>query len=346
MKLYNNSAMQVNEKEVKTDIGEASDSSLCCIKRTIAHIIIWLALFVAFYGLTARDIQAQEMIQKPLWSQEIFPQIHLELDPDLKITPSIQDYADINHDPVIGTQDIPSLEKMNFAEKASTREKEKVKPDWSGMKRDSLYFVGYQVVVIGLLYVMPESVSGWTSEQKRSFSFNKWVEKVKEIGFDEDDWYLNYLAHPYWGATYYIRARERGLNKFHSFLYSALLSSLYEFGAEAFFEPPSIQDLVVTPCAGSLLGMYFEKIRQGIKAKGDQQSWYDKMVLVLTDPLGTVSKYTDRMLGITCTTELKSFRSPSRRYGGINPDHAKVEEFGAVNTVSKYPLGIEVKLVW
>jgi hypothetical protein len=346
MKLYNIGAMWTDGRKVEPGNVMASQFSLHCLRQTMAHIVIWLALFVALYGLTARDIQAQDMTQQPLWSQEIFPQIHLELDPDLKITPHIQDYADINQDSGIGMQNVPSPEKTNFMANDSPGEKEEVKPDWSGLKRDSLYFVGYQVVVIGLLYVMPESVSGWTSEQKRSFAFNKWEEKVKEIGFDEDAWYLNYLAHPYWGATYYIRARERGLNKFHSFLYSALLSSLYEFGAEAFFEPPSIQDLIVTPCAGSLLGMYFEKIREGIKAKGDQQSWYDKMVLVLTDPLGTVSKYTDRMLGITCTTELKSFRSPSRRYGGINPGHAKAEQFGAVDMVSKYPLGIEVKLVW
>jgi len=346
MKLYNNGAMQINESGVKTDIGGVSDSSLCCIKRTMSHIVIWLALFVAFYGLTAKDIQAREMKQQPLWSREIFPQIHLELDPDLKITPQIQDCADINQGSVIGTQDMPSPEKTNLMEKDSTGERKEVKSDWPGLKRDTLYFVGCQLAVTGLLYVMPESVSGWTSEQKRSFTFNKWVEKVKETGFDEDDWYLNYLVHPYWGATYYVRARERGLNKFHSFLYSAFLSSLYEFGVEAFFEPPSIQDLIITPCAGSLLGMYFEKIREKIKAKGDQQSWYDKMVLVLTDPLGTVSKYTDRMLGINCTMELKSFRSPSRRYEGINPDHAKSEQFTATYMNDKLPVGIEVRLVW
>jgi hypothetical protein len=241
---------------------------------------------------------------------------------------------------------MPSPGKPNLMEKDSIDERGEEKPDWPGLERDSLYFVGYQLAIIGLLYVMPESVSGWTSEQKRSFTFDKWVEKVKEIGFDEDDWYLNYLVHPYWGATYYVRARERGLNKFHSFLYSAFLSTLYEFGAEAFFEPPSIQDLIVTPCAGSILGMYFENIRGTIKAKGDQQSWYDRFVLVLTDPLGTVSKYTDRMLGINCTMEIKSLRPRSRRYEGINPGHTKSEQFATTYMNDKSPLGIEVKLIW
>jgi len=160
MKLYNNGAMQTNERGVKTDIGGVSDSSLSCIKRSIAHIIIWLALLVAFYGLTTKHIQAQEMIQQPLWSQEIFPQIHLELDPVLRITSSIQDCADINQGSVIGTQDTPSPEKTNFMEKDSSGERGEMKPDWPGLEKDSLYFVGYQLAIIGLLYVMPESVSG------------------------------------------------------------------------------------------------------------------------------------------------------------------------------------------
>lgn len=344
--MYNNGEMRIYEREVKTSNVLVSQCSLHCLKQTASLIVTWFALFVSLHGLTAGDVQAQEMIQEPLRLQEILPQIHLEIDPNLKITSSIQDYADINRDSVMGIQDVPSPEKTNSAEKASTGEKGEVKPDWPGLKRDSLYFVGYQLAVIGVLYVMPQAVSGWTSEQKRSFNFNKWMEKVKEIDFDEDDWYLNYLVHPYWGATYYIRARERGFNEFHSFLYSAFLSTMYEFGAEAFFEPPSIQDLIVTPCAGSLLGMYFEKIRERIKAKGDQQSWYDKMVLVLTDPLGIASKYTDRLLGISSTVELKSFRSPSRRYGGINLNHAKSEESATTYMDNKSPLGIEVRLAW
>ncbi|WP_367115459.1 DUF3943 domain-containing protein, partial [Marivivens sp.] len=27
---------------------------------------------------------------------------------------------------------------------------------------------------------------------------------------DSDDWYINYVVHPYWGGAYYVRARERG----------------------------------------------------------------------------------------------------------------------------------------
>jgi hypothetical protein len=331
----------MNKRKVKISIGEISQGSLHCMKRTVALIVILLALFVAFQGLAAKDVQAQLTLE-PLLQQGIPPQIHLELDPDTRITATIQDNATISGDSNMPLQNTPA----DSSEEVATSAREKVEPDWSGLKRDSLYFVGYQVVVIGLLYIMPQAVSGWTSEQKRSFNFNKWMEKVSETEFDEDDWYLNYLVHPYWGATYYIRARERGFNKFHSFLYSAFLSTLYECGAEAFFEPPSIQDLIITPTAGSLLGIYFEKVREKIKTKGAQQRWYDKMVLVLTDPLGMVSKYTDRLLGIQGTVELKSLRSSPYQYEGININHLKSDKFDMADMVSKSPLGVEIKLAW
>jgi hypothetical protein len=177
--------------------------------------------------------------------------------------------------------------------------------DWSGIGRDTAYFVGYQFLAIGLLYVMPERVTNWTKEQKEEYNIDRWWKNVKHPAVDDDKWYVNYLLHPYWGATYYIRARERGFDKLESFVYSAFLSAMYEFGAEALFEQPSCQDLIITPAVGTLLGMYiFEPMRERINAKGEEQKWYDKMALVLTDPLGTVSSLTDRVLGVKSSARI------------------------------------------
>jgi len=109
---------------------------------------------------------------------------------------------------------------------------------------------------------------------------------------------VNYVLHPYWGASYYVRARERGLTKSDSFLFSALLSTVFEFGAEALVEQPSYQDLLVTPIVGSLVGEYwFWPLREGILAK-DELGTTDKVLLVLTDPLGAINDGVDRLLGI------------------------------------------------
>ena len=47
-------------------------------------------------------------------------------------------------------------------------------PDDSGLWRDTKYFLGYQFGAMAILYAMPESVSGWSSEQKKDYSFSDW----------------------------------------------------------------------------------------------------------------------------------------------------------------------------
>ena len=181
-------------------------------------------------------------------------------------------------------------------------------PDWRGIKWDTAYFVAYQFVAVAILYLAPEKLSGWSQEDKENYSFSKWKENVSNPVWDDDEWWVNYILHPYWGATYYIRARERGLKQSHSFWYAALLSTLYEFGAEAMFEPVSIQDLVVTPVAGALLGEYlFSPIRKRVRAK-DRLYWSDKAVLFITDPLGVVNAGVSRILGVNTQVSYRQLK--------------------------------------
>ena len=179
-------------------------------------------------------------------------------------------------------------------------------PDWKGLRQDTKYFLAYQFVAIGVLYVMPESVTNW---DRSGDHLAKWWDNVTHPMLDDDAFYINYILHPYWGATYYTRGRERGLGRWESLGYSALLSTLYEFGAEALFEHPSYQDLVVTPLVGSLLGEFvFAPIRSNIKAKpGPRDSW-DKLALVLTDPLGAANDLTNRLFGVETQVALTPFR--------------------------------------
>jgi Domain of unknown function (DUF3943) len=168
--------------------------------------------------------------------------------------------------------------------------------DWRGLGKDTAFFVGYEAAVTGVLYLLPESVTKWTAEQRKT-SMSRWWENVQHPQWDEDRWYLNYLGHPYFGAIAYVRARERHFGVFGGFWYAALLSTLYEFGIEALFERPSYQDLIITPVGGLLLGaLLFEPIRQHIQAKPERQ-WYDHVTLAVTDPLGTANRMLERSLG-------------------------------------------------
>ncbi len=175
--------------------------------------------------------------------------------------------------------------------------------DQGGLWRDTGIIVGAQVAAIGVLYVMPESVSGWSPQQKKN-SLRNYEQNVQNPGIDKDKFYLNYILHPYWGAAYYTRARERGFEEGQSFLYSAALSTLYEFGVECFFEKPSIQDMFVTPVVGSVIGKYlFEPVRKNIRQKAERD-WYDEALMVATDPIGVLSNSFEKMFGIKSQLEV------------------------------------------
>jgi Domain of unknown function (DUF3943) len=172
-----------------------------------------------------------------------------------------------------------------------------LEPDWAGLSRDMAFLLGYQIITVGALYLLPESVSSWSSDNKEA-SASKWLENVQEPRWDKDGVFMNYIAHPYVGAVYYTRARERGFGKPGAFVFSAVASAAYEFGVEALFEHPSYQDLIVTPVAGALLGAFvFEPVRTYLKSKADRR-WYEDVTLFATDPLGAINGALERLLGI------------------------------------------------
>jgi len=205
-------------------------------------------------------------------------------------------------------------------------------PNWRGIKVDTFYFVALQFAAVGLLYVMPEKISGWTQEDKDNYSLSKWTNNVRNPIWDDDEWYVNYILHPYWGGTYYIRGRERGLKRSYSFWYSFLLSALYEYGAEALFEPVSYQDLIVTPIAGALIGEYiFTPIRKQIRTKGNLR-WTDKAVLIITDPLGVVSEELSRIFGINTQVSFHLIKTSQIEPLNENSSSVKIKSSDSINS--------------
>jgi hypothetical protein len=195
-------------------------------------------------------------------------------------------------------------------------------PDRDGLYRDTWYFLGYQLVAIGILYAMPESVTGWTDEQKSNYSISDWWDNVTNPGCDSDDFFINYVTHPYWGAAYYVRARERGYDSRGAFWYSVLLSSLYEFGAEALFEEPSVQDLIITPTLGSLVGHYFMGVRNDIRAQS-ALSGHRTWAMVLTDPLGALNRQVDKLFGHETSLQIYPYFYATQSV--VDPDGATVQ---------------------
>lgn len=130
--------------------------------------------------------------------------------------------------------------------------------------RNTGVMFGVGIGTMAFLYAMPSSFTNWEDDGKSPFK--KWWDNVsREPVWDKDDFFLNYVTHPYAGAIYYMGARSAGANAAYSFLYSFALSTFFwEYGIEAFAERPSIQDLIVTPTAGAILGEGFYKAKRHI----------------------------------------------------------------------------------
>jgi len=196
-------------------------------------------------------------------------------------------------------------------------------PDKNGRRSDTYHLLTYQAVSIAILYALPEDVSGWTQEQKDRHKLSRWWYNVTHPQWDSDDLYINYILHPYWGAAYYVRSRERGFDQRSSFWYSAGMSAAYEFGVEALFEEVSIQDLIVTPVGGWLLGEYFMGVRERIEARHDgisKMPFRDRLVLTLTDPLGGINRVVDGWFGRGEDLKIVPYRYPSSQ--SFEPAHA------------------------
>ena len=102
----------------------------------------------------------------------------------------------------------------------------------------------------------------------------------------------HYILHPYAGAVYYMGARSLGFNRLGSFLYCTAISTIFwEYGIEAFMEKPSIQDLILTPLSGILLGEVFYKLKRRIVSDG-YRLWgsrvWGNIVAFLIDPVNEV----------------------------------------------------------
>ena len=208
--------------------------------------------------------------------------------------------------------------------------------DRPGIRRDTAYFVGYQFVAVGVISVWPQSDTGYSNK----IGFERWRYNVTHPHWDGDRHVVNYVLHPYWGAGYYIRARERGLDRTQSFWYSALLSSIFEYGAEAMVEQVSYQDLIVTPVLGSLLGEYvFSPLRDHIHSKAAPLDRWDRLALVLTDPLGAINSAVDQAFGVETHVSLAPM------LGGIDTSHG----FAATTRPSlqrKVGWGLQLRVTW
>jgi len=166
--------------------------------------------------------------------------------------------------------------------------------DYRKLGYNTSLVLGTTIVAYGVLWSLPESFTQWDKEEMKKNGFGaKWKENVKAGPvIDEDNFFLNYVMHPYFGGVYYMTARSNGFNIFESFTYSAIMSTFFwEYGIEAFAEIPSVQDLIVTPVLGSVVGEGFFYAKKSILKNNSKilnSRFLGKTSLFLMDPLNTI----------------------------------------------------------
>lgn len=144
-------------------------------------------------------------------------------------------------------------------------------PDHRRLITNASVFLAAGFATLGVLQALPEDATAWNSEEINSTPmFKRWGNNVSNGPvWDGDNPIFNYILHPYAGAVYYMAGRSAGLNCLGSFLYCFGISTVFwEYGIEAFMEKPSIQDLIITPMAGLIVGETFYKLKRRIVNDG------------------------------------------------------------------------------
>ncbi|AGF79398.1 hypothetical protein UWK_02867 [Desulfocapsa sulfexigens DSM 10523] len=163
---------------------------------------------------------------------------------------------------------------------------------YSVLMEDSFYFLIPAFTVLGVLYLMPEGVSNWDCDEITwNESLEDWNENVSSWRMDPDEAWINFVGHPYFGSTYFIYARHYGYSRLESLFFSFAISSVYEIGLEAWAEPVSIQDMIVTPLLGWGLAEVLLPIEHHIKENKGRvfnSRILGATALFLVDPFGHV----------------------------------------------------------
>jgi hypothetical protein len=155
----------------------------------------------------------------------------------------------------------------------------------------NLYSMGYNTIILSGLIFAPESLSKWENKEEK-FKFSTIMSQYKSAYtkppvIDEDLWVTNYLGHPYQGAFYYNSFRSQGATMWQSALFSLGRSLLWEYVWEAGIEQPSIQDLIVTPVVGSLLGEFTHVATIAMSKHGFK--WYEIAAVCVINPAYAVN---------------------------------------------------------
>ena len=152
---------------------------------------------------------------------------------------------------------------------------------WRGMG----YSIIYNVSINLFLYSLPEGTTKWHTVGKYTIPVLKEQYKKSYTSppvIDDDLWVVNYVGHPYQGSFYFNTIRSQGGTFLQSSLNNVFQSVVWEYVWEAGLEQPSIQDLLVTPIVGTLVGELTHRATLSMRKNGFK--WYEIAAVCFINP--------------------------------------------------------------
>ncbi|MGL6268197.1 MAG: DUF3943 domain-containing protein [Chitinophagaceae bacterium] len=177
--------------------------------------------------------------------------------------------------------------KYNIAQQDSFLLRNQHASIWRKMGRAQIFIGGTELLCMGILLAMPVEVTKWQpgfldaarKNLKRSFT-------TLPV-HDEDGWGFNFVGHPIAGSFYYNSIRSQHATIFQSFVFSFAQSAFWEYVIEGMAEKPSVQDLIVTPIFGTLLGEASHLATISMRRNGF--NWLEKITVIILNPFYVVN---------------------------------------------------------
>jgi len=154
---------------------------------------------------------------------------------------------------------------------------------WKKAGRGELLIGGIEFIGMVGLMLMPKETTkwdpDWLGDAKRSI-----IEAFTSPPvWDDDDWLFNYVGHPIAGSYYYNSVRSQNATWFQSFLFATAQSCIWEYIIEGSAERPSIQDLIVTPIGGVILGEPIHILTMNMRKRGFR--FMEKVFVLVFNPI-------------------------------------------------------------
>jgi len=158
---------------------------------------------------------------------------------------------------------------------------------WKKMARAELFIGGTELICMGALMAMPKEVTKWQPGY-----LNDAMKNIKRAFTtmpvnDQDSWGFNFVGHPIAGSLYYNSIRSQDATIFQSFAFSFAQSAFWEYVIEGSAEQPSLQDMIITPIFGTLLGEASHVAT--IKMRRNGFNWLEKITVIIINPFYAVN---------------------------------------------------------